>query len=220
MNNLVLITSIINTPNIPLSYSSVRSVFTREERFLDTKKTIETVKTHIPNATIVLVECCDFTSEELDYFNSSVNYILNLWENTELHRHIFGISKALGEGTMTIKALQFITNTGLVYDNLFKISGRYFINDSFNYEIYNNKHSIFKKIDGNYDNISTVLYKINYENTSNLLEYLTNNIINMSKCIGYEVIFAGFTKKVTNAIFIDNIGVSGKVTVCGSFYIG
>jgi hypothetical protein len=44
MNNLVFISSIINTPNIPLSYTNVRSVFSHEERFIQTKKTIETIK--------------------------------------------------------------------------------------------------------------------------------------------------------------------------------
>ena len=38
MSNLVLITSVINTPNTPLSYSKIRSVFTREQRFEQTKK--------------------------------------------------------------------------------------------------------------------------------------------------------------------------------------
>ena len=43
MSNLVLITSVINTPKKPLSYSKIRSVFTREERFEQTKKTIESI---------------------------------------------------------------------------------------------------------------------------------------------------------------------------------
>ena len=48
MSNLVLITSVINTPNLPLSYSKVRSVFTREERFEQTKKTVESIKKTYP----------------------------------------------------------------------------------------------------------------------------------------------------------------------------
>ena len=42
--NIVLITSIINTPNTTLSYSSIRSVFNRKERFEQTKKTVESIK--------------------------------------------------------------------------------------------------------------------------------------------------------------------------------
>ena len=33
MNNIILITSVINTPNKPLSYSKTRSVYNRRERF-------------------------------------------------------------------------------------------------------------------------------------------------------------------------------------------
>ena len=56
MNNLVLITSIINTPQNPLSYSNIRSVFTREERFNDTKETIKSIKEKIPYCKIMIVE--------------------------------------------------------------------------------------------------------------------------------------------------------------------
>jgi len=57
MINLVLITSIVNTPNLPLSYTKTRSVFTTEERFTQTKKTILSVKEKIPNCKILIVEC-------------------------------------------------------------------------------------------------------------------------------------------------------------------
>ena len=108
MNNLVLITSVINTPNKPLSYSNVRSVFTREERYEQTKKTINSIKEKIPDCKLMIVECTDFTEEEKVYFEKECDYVLNLWERKELHPKIFGIGKALGEGTMTIEALKYI----------------------------------------------------------------------------------------------------------------
>ena len=63
MDNLVLITSIINTPKTPLSYSKIRSVYTRNERFEQTKKTIESIKEKIPNHKILIVECTDFNED-------------------------------------------------------------------------------------------------------------------------------------------------------------
>ena len=47
--NLVLITSVVCTPNIPLSYINTRSCYTHDERFEQTKKTIKTIKEKIPN---------------------------------------------------------------------------------------------------------------------------------------------------------------------------
>lgn len=38
MKNITLITSVIDTPNIPLSYTNTRSVYTKEVRFEQLKK--------------------------------------------------------------------------------------------------------------------------------------------------------------------------------------
>jgi len=38
MNNLVLICSIIKTPNNPLSYTTTRSIYSHQERYEQTKK--------------------------------------------------------------------------------------------------------------------------------------------------------------------------------------
>jgi hypothetical protein len=81
MANLVLITSIVNTPNKPLSYTNTRSVFSRKERFEQTKLTIQSIKNKIPNNKILLVECSDFNEEEKLYFEKECDYILNLWNN-------------------------------------------------------------------------------------------------------------------------------------------
>ena len=73
----------LNTPKIPLSYSNVRSVFTREERYEQTKKTIQSIKEKIPNCKIMIVECTDFTKVEKEYFEKECDYVLNLWDRKE-----------------------------------------------------------------------------------------------------------------------------------------
>mgnify|MGYP001031636562 CR=1 FL=1 len=222
MNNLVLITSVINTPNKPLSYSNVRSVFTREERYEQTKKTINSIKEKIPDCKLMIVECTDFTEEEKVYFEKECDYVLNLWERKELHPEIFGIGKALGEGTMTIEALKYIIENKFNYDNLFKICGRYWLNNDFDYNTYNNNNLVFKKIAGNINNIFTSFYKISYDNTKILLNFLLQTESNMKRLIGYEVLFSHYLKYInySNVKFIDKIGYEGAVTVCGSKYVG
>ena len=43
----------------------------------------------------------------------------------------------------------------------------------------------------------------------------------MNNGIGYELIFAIFINKyISEVIFIDKIGIEGKVSVCGSLYKG
>lgn len=211
MSNLVLITSVINTPNIPLSYSNTRSVFSRYERFLQTKKTIESIKNKLPNDKIIIVECSDLNQEETDYLKDNCDYILNLWEKKELHNSIFGISKSLGEGTMTIEAFKYIKD--LEYNYLYKISGRYWLNT--NFEIDKIQSNVFKRINNNENNIFTALYKIDKNSVEKLLLFLTKNIEAMKKCIGYEVLMSHFVKNIDKKL-VDIIGLSGLVAVCGS----
>ena len=72
MSNLVLITSVIKTPDIPLSYSRTRSVFNHDERFNQTIKTIETIKKYIPNSKILIVECSDLNDSQESYLKKIV----------------------------------------------------------------------------------------------------------------------------------------------------
>jgi hypothetical protein len=222
MSNLVLITSVVNTPNKPLSYSNVRSVFSREERFEQTKKTIQSVKEKIPNYKIMIVECTDFTNEEKGYFEKECDYVLNLWDRNELHPKIFGESKSLGEGTMTIEAIKCIIDKELKFNNLFKICGRYWLNNEFDYKMYDTNNLVFKKISGNINNIFTSFYKIPYNNVNILLDFLIKTEIHMKNKIGYEVLFAQYLRHINynNVKFIDKIGYEGQVTVCGSNYKG
>lgn len=215
--DIVLITSVINTPTAKLSYSPIRSVFTRKERFEQTKKTIESIKTLLKNHIIIIVECTDFIDEESDFINKNCDYVLNLWDNKELHNNIFGPSKSLGEGTMTIKALKYIEELKLEYNYLYKISGRYWLNHNFN--IHDVENNVFKRIKQNENNIFTALYKIKKDTVHKLLEFLSNNIEAMQKCIGYEVLISHFVKNI-NKNLVDTIGLSGFVTVCGSEYNG
>lgn len=217
MDNLVLITSVINTPNTPLSYTNTRSVFSRQDRFEQTKKTIKSVREKLSNSKIIIVECSNFNEEENNYFKKNCDYILNLWNKKELHNYIFGPSKSLGEGTMTIEALKYIKELHLEYQYLYKISGRYWLND--NFKIENIQNNIFKRINKSENNIFTALYKIDKKTVEKLVIFLINNIESMKKCIGYEVLISQFVKNIDKHL-VDIIGLSGFVTVCGSEYNG
>lgn len=225
MINLVLITSIIDMPNKPFNYTNVRSVFTREQRFNDTKKTIESIKKLIPNYKIVLVECSKLLNNELEYLKNNSDYLINLYENKTLHDDIFGLSKSLGEGTMTIKAIEFIYRNDIKYDNFIKISGRYWLSDKFDYNNFNNNKIVVKKINNNKNNILTAIYKIPYNVVPLLNEFLSNNLEIMKKCIGYEILYGYFInfiekEKISDILYLNIIGVHGYVSVSCDFYSG
>jgi hypothetical protein len=221
MNNLVLITSVIKTPNKPLSYINTRSVYTHEERFDQTKKTIQSIKEKIPNAKIFIVECSDFDDEQNEYLKNNCDYFLNLYENETLRNDIYDISKSLGEGTMTYCALKNIVDKNIEFDNLIKISGRYWLSTNFNYNNFDNNNIVIKYIDNNVNNVFTGLYKLPKENVNKLIIFLNNNVSTMRQCIGYENLFANFIQlQNISVISLNSIGLEGPVSVSTDYYNG
>lgn len=220
--NIVLITSVINTPNLPLSYTNNRSVYSKSERFEQTKKTIALIKEKIPNCLLFLIECSQLNVEERDFLISNVDIFVNIFdtENMLLINDIYSRSKSLGEGTMTIHALQYLKEKNIDYKNLFKISGRYWLTNNFDYNNFDNENIVVKYIDGNINNCITSLYKLPKKNIDEFLAFLLDNLHLMKKCIGYEILFALFLKNKPNIISLNTIGISGLIAVSNDFYNG
>lgn len=223
-SNLVLITSVIDTPNKPLSYSKIRSVFTKDERFQQTKQTIESIKKYIPGSKLMIVECSNFTEEEEAYLKSACDIVLNLWENKIIHNKIFGISKLVGEGTLMIEGFNYIKKNNINFTSLIKISGRYFLNNDFILDNYiSNESFVCKKINNDINNISATIYKFAYKYFDIFHNFLIAKISFDIK-YGYENLIGIFIKILINnskknVIFLDNLGIEGYVTVCGTHYI-
>lgn len=222
MRNLVLITSIIKTPSKPLSYAQ-RSVFTHEERFKQTKQTIDSVKKYIHESHILVIECSDLTSDEELYFKTNSNYFINLYSNETIRNDLHSSSKSLCEGTMTYHAIKYIMDQDLVFDNFIKISGRYWLTDKFDYNKFNNHDNItIKHINNDKNNVFTALYKLPKSHIDLFKSFLYNNFEKMRQCVGYEVLFAEFIKSCSNIniIVCPVIGLAGYVSVSGSYYEG
>jgi len=219
MNNLVLITSVICIENKPLSYTNIRSVYSHEERFNQTQKTIQTIRGKIPNSKILIVECSNLNEVMSKYLVQNSDYFINLYGDEKIRNNTTGISKALGEGTMTICAINYIKENNIIYDNFFKISGRYWLSDNFNYNNFNNNDIIINYINGDVENTSTSLYKLHKINVDDFIDYLNRNMNLMKQCIGYEVLFARFLKeeKPNNIISLNKIGVNGYISVSYDF---
>jgi hypothetical protein len=222
MQPLVLITSIIYTPNLPLSYISTRSVFSHEERFEHTKKTIQTIREKIPNAIIFMVECSDFIREHHQYLLEHTDYFLNIYNHPNILSNIYSKSKSLGEGTMTIVALKYILENNIMFDNLIKISGRYWLSDKFDYSIFDSDSIVIKYIEDNRDNVFTALFQLPREVVIQFLLFLENHFQDMEKYIGYENLFANFikTQEINHIKNITPIGLEGFVSVSNDFYSG
>jgi hypothetical protein len=212
-----LITSIIKPPQTALSYWHTRSIYSNQTRFEQVKKTIETVRTKIPNTKIILIECSPLSLEEETYFKTNTDIFINLYDNIDDRLNIYSPSKALGEGTMTKAAFQYLFENNILYDFIFKITGRYWLNDHFNIQkienIQNREHtkSIVKFIDQDPTNGLTSLYQLTYIHSILWYDYLTISTEKMIECKNYEHIFVDFINTLPKEEYyaIDRFGVSG-----------
>jgi hypothetical protein len=146
--NVILITSKIYVSNRQLSYSKNRSVYTHEQRFKQTLKTISTIKQKIPDYFIVLFDNSKFTEKENIILKENVDCFINIKDNDMLNYYTNECEyKYLAELFQLISSFyyffKFIDCTKV--KNFFKISGRYFLNNEFNYNNYDNNDNIFKK---------------------------------------------------------------------------
>jgi hypothetical protein len=219
---LVLITSVINTPNLPLSYTNDRSIHTMEQRYEHTKITIKSIREKIKDSFIFIVECSLLPDEYTKYLKENTDYFFNLYEDEISRNNIYSISKSLGEGTQTFKALEFIHNNNIKFDNLLKISGRYWLSSSFDVEKFSNNKICIKYIDNNIDSVFTALYKLPFEYTLFFYKFLSLKEDDMRRCVGYECLFAQFIKNIDKEqiISFQKIGLAGYVSVSTDFYDG
>jgi hypothetical protein len=215
MDVLFLVTSLVKPKD------AYNSVFSTEERFQQTIHTINTIKNKVPHALIVVLEA-SHGPKTLVMFNDVFMFYIDhdLIDNP--------YSKSMGEA----KILQiFLTSD--CYKNLtktsnymvFKISGRYFLDDNFDMEKFHpdkiNCRIIDTKNDPNDihdDNIQTKpdictvtsLFSFPSKITEVLLkrlEYVIDTIPRVGSDINHHIF-----KHVPNLYNIDLIGIAGTQT--------
>jgi hypothetical protein len=152
--NCVIITSVISPDLAPLDYTPVRSIYTDNQRFEQTLETIASVRKHIPEADVCLVECSPFTSM-VETLSTSVDFFINLYPDDNIRKNP---AKGAGEACMLAAVLNQINPES--YENFFKLSGRYLINQAFNMSWYTNDKIIIKQTQ-HYggDSMHTFFYK-------------------------------------------------------------
>jgi hypothetical protein len=156
-----------------------------------------------------------------NYLIKNSDYFLNLYNNEQIRNNTSHISKSLGEGTMTLCALKFIIQNNIEFENLIKISGRYWLSEKFDYNKFDNNYIVIKYIENNKDNVFTALYKLPKSSSVNFMTFLESKFNDMIQCIGYENLFAIFIKTENKQLkTLDPIGLDGYVSVAREFYSG
>jgi hypothetical protein len=146
--NIVIITSKIYISKYEFSYTKNRSIYSKDERYLHTIETINSVRTKIPDSYILLFDNSVFEENEYNELNKLVDSFINITNDDEINFYTNKFKyKAFSEMFQMIKCYEYFLSKINVKNikNLFKISGRYVLNDKFDYNIFNNDDNIFKR---------------------------------------------------------------------------
>lgn len=211
--NLIIIPSIIRCVNKRLSYSAIRSEYSPEERFQQILKTITSVKEKIPNPYIVLLECSKGIEKYETVLKSKVNEYINYYKiNSEITDAVESMYKGYGESLTIYTYLKDKTEKlHNQFENIFKISGRYFLNSKFDYNKFNNAENIFRYYP-QYNVVTTRLYKINKRYFDLYLSNFLPIIEQCKKGHSIENIIVSNKSSLTYK-HVDYLGVSGYIAV-------
>lgn len=128
------------------------SEYSEQQRFEQTLKTIESVREKVPESYIVLFECSSSSISEKhkDVFRDKCDLFLEfydepvlkqIYENIEKRPELITYGKSLLETRGLLNSLYFIAQNNLFSDSqrIFKLSGRYLLNEDFNIDDYKSR---------------------------------------------------------------------------------
>lgn len=202
MDTYVIVTSVIFFQEKEFNYSKIRSVFSPEERLIQTHETLDSIRRYLPGTKIILVE--GGTKDIKNEFSEQIHYIY-IGNRSISAKAINGRLKGLGEMFLMMHALLYLRKKQPSF--IYKISGRYKIDDNFNLVKWNNAKFNFKIYGNTY---STRFYGFSSNFILPLLWYFI-------KSVGYilrgqsieECLFKSVPKSQVN--ILTTLGVEGVV---------
>jgi hypothetical protein len=221
VKNVVIITSKIYTTQLPFTYSSTRSIYTPEQRFSQTLDTIASIRNNIPDAVIVLFDNSIFPKEQYVMLDKSVDYFLNVTDNSVVNEYTNNSKhKIYGEIVQTRELLNYLDKNlshRMEIQNVFKISGRYIINNNFCYNKYNNDDIILKQNTEVKDRkyYFTCFYKFSYNRFTCIFDAIQDVYNGMKHSLhanmDWEVLFPKLLEY--NIHEIETLGITQNIAV-------
>jgi hypothetical protein len=218
--NIVIVLSKIFTSNEPFSYTKKRSIYTPYERFIQTLEGIESIKKYIENPHILFFDNSSFDDYKYMYdtIQNQVDEFINITDNTELNHYTdYYPYKAFGEIAQMLELykvrLKFFDYSNIM--NVFKITGRYTINNTFDNTIFM-KNTNICKINENVTDREywyTSFYKIHSSFVNTFFAKLKNCFDKKEEYTGkdleniYSQIFANEFE------FVGNLGITQNLAV-------
>lgn len=156
----IIITSVIHPTNNPLNYTSTRSVFDVDTRLKQTIETILSIKKILPTFKVVLVDCSAFdwisvNGDEIRKVLGDGDEFVDLSSSSEVARWVHSPNKSAGEAFILHEVVSKLES---LREDIYKISGRYVIDSSFN----------IKKFDMSKDFNIRVIYNTPWEGSTSI----------------------------------------------------
>jgi len=161
------------------------SAYDEQQRFEQTLETIECVRKKVPDSYVVLFECSSKPIDEkqkeifkekadlfLEFYNEPV--LQQVYENLEKRPELFTYGKSLLETRGLLNTLYVIKKHNLFSDSqrVFKLTGRYLLNDDFNIQDYQSKFLESKYVIKKYDYLTEEQENFDDKELENVYAYL------------------------------------------------
>jgi len=190
------------------------TVFTAEQRLAQTVHTVNSIKTKVPDAIIYLFESSPLSNDEACALRATNANVINLSQSKFVTERSNHCNQSIGEIAMMHCALTYLNNNKLLdgVDNIIKISGRYYLNDSFDVSVFRDKYT-FKMFNENGNTwLSTMLYgvpKCKFAQYCGIIEKGVNGI-----SVNIEMYFRQNIAD-DDVDYVEVIGGSGCISHCG-----
>jgi hypothetical protein len=216
MKNIVVINSKLIVSQNKFNYVNKRSIYTFEERLEQTINTIKSIKKYIQNPYIIIFDNSELDEKHILIIKNMVDKFINIYNNDLCNYYTNEcIYKAYGELSQLNLICEELKKINLNVNNVFKISGRYCINDTFKYFIYNNNNNIFK-LNNNVINRKyyyTSFYKIKDVNEFINVIQNTFNYIKSSNIYDNIDLEVFLPLKFNDIKLINNLGITENIGV-------
>jgi hypothetical protein len=215
---LFIITSVLVTSSVPLSYTKKRSLYSIEERYEQTLKTKKSIETYSPGSMILLVE----GSTNLPPFlrkrlQSEFSHVLITSDLPRNSHYVDNVYKGIGELWLMKNGVEHALQHFPECDSLFKISGRYCLNAQHDPENFIVPKNIFYPVESGsmFDEkvpcVYTFLFKIHRHYWPSFLTICNRGLTEETR-LSMERFW--FVNMLPNTHLIrEPLGIEGKVSV-------
>lgn len=218
----VIVTSVLNPSSNPLDYASIRSIYSPPQRVEQSLKTIASIRKNMGGVRIVFVDCSVALPDEARSIKDCLyeqDKFIDLSKNSFVLNSVASPNKSYGE----LMLLDWAISNLSFHGDIFKISGRYYLNDEFNLDVFDKTADVNCKTRGfhftNDKNIClTAFYRMrNKEIYSKYIEYGKTIFERFPYISAEHALFKFITDSSDLKIqTLDKVGLSGNIAVSGS----